>query len=110
MPYTVTGRMRYEILKTAEFEAWLAELQPKTRIIVLARLDHISLGHFGDHKRFEGLIELRWKNGTRVYSFLWGQAVVVALYGGNKNGQERDIKKAKKIRDEVLEGLRTVRK
>lgn len=102
--------MRYEILKTAEFEAWLAELQPKTRIIVLARLDHISLGHFGDHKRFEGLIELRWKNGTRVYSFLWGQAVVVALYGGNKNGQERDIKKAKKIRDEVLEGLRTVRK
>lgn len=102
--------MRYEILKTAEFEAWLAELQPKTRIIVLARLDHVSLGHFGDHKRFEGLIELRWKNGTRVYSFLWGQAVVVALYGGNKNGQERDIKKAKKIRDEVLEGLRTVRK
>lgn len=32
-------------------------------------MDMLTLGHFGDHKRFEGLIELRWKNGTRVYSF-----------------------------------------
>ena len=38
----------------------------------------LSLGHFGDHKRFEGLIELRWKNGTRVYSFMWGNTIVVA--------------------------------
>jgi putative addiction module killer protein len=102
--------MRFEILTTDEFDAWLSEQQPKTRAIIKARLDHISLGHFGDHKRFEGLIELRWKNGTRVYSFHWGQAIVVALYGGNKHGQDRDIKKAKKIRDEVLEGLRPVRK
>ena len=56
------------------------------------------------------LIELRWKNGTRIYSFHWGQTVVVELYVGNKNGQDRDIKKAKKIRDEVLEGLCSVRK
>ncbi len=70
----------------------------------------ISLGHFGDHKRFEGLIELRWHNGTRVYAFHWGHAVIVALYGGNKHAQNRDIKKAKKIRDEVLEGIRTLQK
>jgi putative addiction module killer protein len=102
--------MKFEILTTDEFDAWLTEQQPKTRVIVKARLDHVALGHFGDHKRFDGLIELRWKNGTRVYSFHWGQAIVVALYGGNKHGQDRDIKKAKRIRDEVLEGLRTVRK
>lgn len=70
----------------------------------------IVLGHWGDHKRFEGLIELRWRNGIRAYSFMWGDSVVIALYGGNKNGQDRDIKKAKKIRDEVLEGVRTVQK
>ena len=54
-----------------------------------------------------GLIELRWLNGIRVYSFLWGDSVIIALYGGNKNGQDKDIRKAKKIRDEVLEGTRT---
>jgi putative addiction module killer protein len=101
---------RFEIFKTTEFEEWLSKQPPKTRTIVNARLDMISIGHFGNHKRFEGLIELRWLNGMRVYTFLWGESLVVALNGGNKNGQDRDIKKAKKIRDQVLEGSRTVRK
>jgi putative addiction module killer protein len=99
-----------QVLKTSEFDDWLSEQPPKSRTIILARLDMIALGHFGNHKRFEGLIELKWLNGTRVYIFMWGNAVVVALYGGNKNGQSRDIKKAKKIRDEVLEGTRTLHK
>jgi putative addiction module killer protein len=101
---------KLDVLKTNEFNDWLSRQQPKTRTIILARLDLISLGHFGLHKRFDGLIELKWLNGTRVYTFMWGQTVVVTLYGGNKNGQSRDIKKAKKIRDEVLEGTRTVHK
>lgn len=102
--------MRYEVLKTSEFENWLDSLQDKHRAIIKARLDFVSGGHWGDHKRFEGLIELRWKNGTRVYAFMWGSTIVVAVNGGNKNGQSRDIKKAKKIRDEVLEGTRTIQK
>lgn len=101
---------KFEVLKTSEFDEWLAAQPPKTRVIVKARLDLIAIGHFGDHKRFEGLIELRWLNGNRVYSFLWGNSIVVALYGGNKNAQNRDIRKAKKIRDEILEGTRTLRK
>ena len=104
---TLTG---YSILKSTEFEDWLERLPPKTKSIVLARLDMISIGHFGDHKRFDGLLERRGMNGTRVYGFFWGSSIVVALYGGNKNGQARDIKKAKKIRDEVLDCTRTVLK
>lgn len=102
--------MKYEIVKTADFDAWLEQQQPKIRTIVKARLDLISIGHFGDHKRFEGLIELRWKNGIRIYSFIWGSVVVVALNGGNKNGQDRDIKKAKKIKNEILENSHSIRK
>ena len=102
--------MTFQVLTTTEFDEWLEDQQPKTRAIVKARLDLVSQGHFGNHKRFEGLIELRWLNGIRVYSFLWGSAVVVALNGGNKNAQDRDIRKAKKIRDEVLEGTRTFHK
>jgi putative addiction module killer protein len=99
-----------EVLRTNEFDKWLSKQPPKTRAIIIARLDLLSLGHFGDHKRFDGLIELRWRVGTRVYSFIWGDAIVVALNGGNKNGQEFDIKKAKKIRNEILEGSRTIQK
>ncbi len=102
--------MKYSIFKTGEFNDWLNNQPPKLRTIILARVDLISLGHFGNHKRFEGLIELKWLNGSRVYTFMWGSTVIVALYGGNKNGQNRDIKKAKKIRDEVLEGTRTLHK
>jgi putative addiction module killer protein len=100
--------LKLKVLKTSEFDDWLSDQPPKTRVIVKARLDMVSLGHFGNHKRFEGLIELRWLNGIRVYTFMWGSALVVAISGGNKNGQDRDIKKAKKIRDEVLEGTRTL--
>jgi putative addiction module killer protein len=100
--------MSYRILKTVEFEKWLEKEPIKHRAQILARLDLVSLGHFGNHKRFEGLIELRWLNGTRVYSFLWGSVFVVVLFGGNKNAQNRDIKKAKKIREEILEGTRTL--
>jgi putative addiction module killer protein len=97
----------FKVLKTTEFDVWLEKQAPKTRTIIKSRLDLISLGHFGVHKRFDGLIELKWLSGIRVYSFMWGNSFVVALYGGNKNGQSRDIKKAKKIRNEVLEGTRS---
>ncbi len=100
----------YKVVTTGEFDDWVNSLQDKMRVIIKARLDMISIGHFGDHKRFEGLIELRWANGNRVYAFHWGNALVVALYGGNKNAQDRDIKKSKKIRDEILEGSRPIRK
>lgn len=41
---------------------------------------------------------------------MWGDAIVIALNGGNKNDQDRDIKKAKKIRNEILEGARSILK
>jgi putative component of toxin-antitoxin plasmid stabilization module len=75
-----------EVLRTNEFDKWLSKQPPKTRAIITARLDLLSLGHFGDHKRFDD------------------------LNGGNKNGQDFDIKKAKKIRNEILEGSRTIQK
>lgn len=59
-----------EVLKTEEFEQWLDDQSPKVRTVIKARLDLISIGHFGNHKRFEGLIELKWLNGIRVYTFM----------------------------------------
>jgi putative addiction module killer protein len=107
VPYNHKLR-RFRVLTTVEFDNWLEDQTPKTRTIIKARLDLISVGHFGDHKRFEGLIELRWVNGNRLYAFNWENSVIVALYGGTKHAQVRDIKKAKKIRDEIIKGIRTL--
>ncbi len=46
------------------------------------------------------MAELKWKNGRRIYFSVTleddGQ-ILILLLGGNKNGQNRDIRKAKLI-------------
>jgi putative addiction module killer protein len=79
-----------------EFLEWLSGLSPKNRAQVDARLLRIQeSGHFylGD-----GLAELRWKSGTRVYFSRiedpQGKAVLL-IWGGTKHGQDKDISKAR---------------
>ena len=49
-----------------------------------ARLERIQAqSHFGDAKSLgDGLAELRWKNGWRIYFFKEGRDMVVLLVGG----------------------------
>jgi putative addiction module killer protein len=99
IPYSNKKPIR--VFKTFEFISWLDGQPPKTITIITARIEMISIGHFGDHKKFDGLIEFRWKNGIRVYAFLKEKYLIVILIGGNKNGQSFDIKKAKKIKGKI---------
>jgi len=55
---TLVSLNKLRVLRTSEFDKWLSKLQPKRKAIVTARLDLLPIGHFGDHKRFDGLIEL----------------------------------------------------
>jgi putative addiction module killer protein len=83
-----------------EFLEWLTRLSPKTRAQVNARLLRIQeSGHFGDARYLgDGLAELRWKSGTRVYFSRiedpQGKSVLLIL-GGTKHGQNKDITKAR---------------
>ena len=52
----------------------------------------------GDHKIFSGgIIELRldFGPGYRVYCSRKGNKIILLLFGGDKSGQDRDIKKAR---------------
>ena len=52
----------------------------------------------GDHKIFSGgIIELRldFGPGYRVYCSRIGNEIILLLHGGDKSGQNRDIKKAR---------------
>lgn len=92
--------MKYRLIKTPEYEEWLEEERPKSKVQIAKRLENIeSEGHFGDYKDDLGdhICELRWKNGRRVYYALIPVNNILLLLGGNKNGQDKDINQAKKI-------------
>jgi putative addiction module killer protein len=93
---------KYTIYNAEEYDEWLEEQPLKSQLQVLDRISHIREdGHFGDHKDVEdGVWELKWKNGRRVYYAYIPEKHILLLLGGNKNGQSKDIKKAKKILSE----------
>lgn len=85
--------------RTAEFVKWFNEQNPKIQGLIRSRFSRIELNHyFGDTNHLgDGLFELKWKNGMRVYyAYLEKQHIIVIL-GGTKHGQDKDIKKAKKL-------------
>jgi putative component of toxin-antitoxin plasmid stabilization module len=55
--------------RTPEFKIWFDQQTEKAKAQIDARLKLIELhSYFGDHKSLgESLLELRWKNGRRVY-------------------------------------------
>jgi putative addiction module killer protein len=80
------------------FGEWLSGLgDPRAMAKVVARIDRISAGNFGDCKALRGgLFELRidWGPGYRVYYAMVGKACVLLLCGGDKRKQSSDIKRA----------------
>jgi putative addiction module killer protein len=80
------------------FGDWLSGLRDaRTRAKIIARIDRLALGNFGDCKALRaGLFELRidWGPGYRVYYALVGGACVLLLCGGDKRKQSPDIRRA----------------
>jgi putative addiction module killer protein len=84
---------------TPEFIAWLKDLSIIERNAINARLYRLEeYAHFGDSKDLgEGLYELRWKNGRRIYYARFTGRIILLILGGMKNGQKNDIKKARNL-------------
>ncbi|MBO1996757.1 hypothetical protein J4714_12795 [Staphylococcus epidermidis] len=80
------------------FDAWLQGLRDQVaKKQILARLTRLS-GQLGDCKSVGGEVtELRIDTGPgyRVYCWRSGEIVVIALGGGDKSTQQRDIEKLK---------------
>jgi putative addiction module killer protein len=80
------------------FGDWLSRLRDaRTRAKIVARIDRLSAGNFGDVKALrDGFFELRidWGPGYRVYYALLGRSCVLLLCGGDKRKQVSDIKRA----------------
>jgi putative addiction module killer protein len=86
--------------RTADFDQWLNTLKDVVaQKRILARLERLAEGNWGDCKAFDGMIELRFhlSGGYRIYCWQSGDIVVLLLCVGNKSSQLRDIAKAKKM-------------
>ena len=89
--------MIMKIGKCSEFILWFDSLPLRTQGLIDARIYRIEeYEHFGDCKYIgNGIAELRWKNGLRIYFLKSDNKTVLLLNGGGKNEQKRKIKKAK---------------
>ena len=71
----------------------------------IARIEENN--HLGDWKYIgDGLAELRWKNGRRVYFTKLKDKIILLLIGGYKNAQKKTLKKPVRSLDDMptLEG------
>ena len=95
----------YFIKQTNIFSRWLNNLKDiKGKVSILRRVDRMKYGNFGDYKYVgDGVSELRiaFGPGYRIYYTKQESQVIILLVGGDKSSQNSDIKKAKKILEEL---------
>jgi putative addiction module killer protein len=97
----------YEIRKTDVFVRWLDGLADRRgRARILSRLDRVAEGNLGDTKPVgTSVSELRiaFGPGYRVYYTKRRNVVIILLLGGDKSSQERDIKRAIQMAQDLEE-------
>lgn len=99
--------LQYQTTKGKKpFGEWLLSLRDKTaRARILARLDRLFLGNFGDTRQVgAGVWELRFHFGPgyRVYLGLAAERIVILLCGGDKSSQTADIRRAQECWKDYL--------
>ena len=87
-----------EIRQTEVYARWFRRLRDRqARVRIDNRIRRLSLGNPGDVRPVgEGVSEIRidYGPGYRVYFAQRGETLVVLLAGGDKDSQERDIRRA----------------
>lgn len=99
--------MKYSLRSTKQYNKWFTKLKDQTiKIKILARLNRIENGNFGDFKKIGiNLFELRFffGIGLRIYYTVRNNQVVFLLAGGDKSTQSNDIKKAESLSKSIEE-------
>ena len=87
-----------EIRETEVYARWFRRLRDRqARVRIDNRIRRLSLGNPGDVRPVgEGVSEIRvnYGPGYRVYYVQRGETLIVLLAGGDKDSQERDIRRA----------------
>lgn len=92
--------MHYSIYETEEYLNWFGSQTFKSASQIQNRITKIEQeGYFGNAKFLNsaGIWELKFNDGRRIYYVIVPKYKVVLLLGGNKNGQDKDIRQASNI-------------
>ena len=96
-----------QIQQTETYAKWFAGLRDRVaRARIDIRIRRLSLGNAGDTKPVgEGVSELRVDHGPgyRVYFIQRGEVLIVLLAGGDKSTQDKDIRNAKALANDLKE-------
>jgi len=97
----------FTIRRTREYAEWIKKLKDfRAQARIADRIDRLAAGNPGDVKPVgEGLSELRvdYGPGYRVYFVRDGSVVYVLLCGGDKSTQDKDIRLAKGLAQQLKE-------
>jgi len=97
--------MSVQIRQTEIFLDWLNELRDeRARVVITNRIARMSLGNLGTcapigHGVSEAKID--YGPGYRLYFIQRGQFLVILLCGGSKATQQKDIRKAHQLAQEL---------
>jgi putative addiction module killer protein len=97
----------YSVQQTQTFAKWLSglrDMRAKARIV--ARIGQAKGGNLGDVKSVGGGVsEMRVDVGPgyRLYFTRRGEVLIILLMGGDKASQDRDIKRAQAMLQELEE-------
>ncbi len=91
---------------TGDFKIWINKLDRSLRIRIDQRIQRLIDGNPGLHRRFDNLLEIKWKAGTmgsfRVYCAEFEGTIL--LLGGHKDTQTKDIANAKALIEGIKNG------
>jgi putative addiction module killer protein len=97
----------FTIRRTRDYADWIKTLKDfRAQARIADRIDRLAAGNPGDVKPVgEGVSELRvnYGPGYRVYFVRDGSVVYVLLCGGDKSTQDKDIRLAKKLAQQMKE-------
>lgn len=97
--------MTIQIKTTLTFDSWLSKLKNlRAKAKINAQIKRLQFGNFGDIKSVnDGIFELRIDEGQgyRIYLKNQNGVLVILLCGGDKSTQEKDIKQAKLLAQEL---------
>lgn len=95
----------FTVQLTSQFEEWLDELDDRrAQVRIAARLRQAEAGNLGDWKSVGGEIsEMRvnFGPGYRLYFTRRGKILIAMLAGGDKSSQAADIRRAKRILEQL---------
>lgn len=86
------------------FDEWYLKLDKAVKNTVAIRVTRALSNLYGKHRNLpDGIVELKFDNGLRLYFTEINNEILLLLLGGNKQRQSNDIKHAQEYLKDYIE-------